>query len=251
GLGLGGLVSAWRAQREEEERGGLCEQGQEHGPGWGARSGAAPRRCRRRKRRCLYLDPEREDGRGEGGLGDHTEDNSTAAPVPGGEEYVIRAGARAGAGAGLVRGVLREAAVGAESGTKGGSPGNSGDRRRALGVGGDREGLLPVTFEDQVDAAVSRLQELYRGVVEGGQASPVEYVLTVMPEAVRELTDSACDPANNANPGGATPPMAPTPVSREGKEEQRARATARILQAVSIGLSCSPSAITAKHKARR
>ncbi|CAM9580439.1 unnamed protein product [Ectocarpus fasciculatus] len=89
-------------------------------------------------------------------------------------------------------------------------------------------------FEDSVRKGVAGLQLQYREVVEGGQRSPVDFVVYTVPEAIRDLADCGKDAVSTG----------------QSTDDHHARA-AQVLAAIASGLTSTPSELSAKHRGKR
>ncbi|CAM9348633.1 unnamed protein product [Ascophyllum nodosum] len=99
---------------------------------------------------------------------------------------------------------------------------------------GDQNVEVAGGFEHRVSSGVCGLLKQYREVVEGGQRSPVDFVLHAVPEAVRDLTDYGRHSS----------------ATDDGQADRHARAS-QVLAAVVSGLSCTPRELSLKHVAKK
>ncbi|CAN0327888.1 unnamed protein product, partial [Ectocarpus sp. 12 AP-2014] len=89
-------------------------------------------------------------------------------------------------------------------------------------------------FEDSIRKGVAGLKLQYREVVEGGQRSPVEFIVCTVPEALRDIADCGKDVISTGH----------------STDEQHTRAS-QVLAAIVSGLTSTPSELSAKHRGKR
>ncbi|CBJ27269.1 expressed unknown protein [Ectocarpus siliculosus] len=89
-------------------------------------------------------------------------------------------------------------------------------------------------FEGSIRKGVAGLQLQYREVVEGGQRSPVDFVVRTVPEAIRDIADCGKDVISTGH----------------STDDQHTRA-AQVLAAIVSGLTSTPSELRANHRGRR
>eukprot|EP00903_Cladosiphon_okamuranus_P005355 g5350.t1 len=100
-------------------------------------------------------------------------------------------------------------------------------------------------FEESVSKGVAGLQMQYREVVEGGQRSPVHFVVCAVPEAIRDMVDggkslygSVGYPTDGDGDG-------------DGDGDDRHVRVAQVLAAVVSGLTSTPKELSSRHRAKR
>ncbi|CAM9379691.1 unnamed protein product, partial [Choristocarpus tenellus] len=185
---------------------------------------------RRQKRRCVYSE-KCDVGNGFTAEGDMA---STDAPL------AVMTDVGRGAETGVATASEADAGVEIE-------PGRTSARCAGSGYDEGEKGAASVlTFDDLLRAGVARLQDQYHQVVEGGRASPVDFVVKSVPEAVQELANWTGNGEGDTSSSNGKDGTTAAELNRAV-----AWATAQVLQAVTRGLSACPAKIGARHRSKR